>query len=350
MKMLCKKMVIALLVFFVLQSATLKAQVFETPVEYLQYIGKANEELTLKFMVYISSVSHGKSARKVEKRRLEVVDAIHNTRANIQGMPPYKGDKTFRDTSVAYLKILNSVFNEDYAKIVNMEEIAEQSYDAMEAYMLAQEKANDKLQQASVKQSETQKKFAEKHNITLLQNTSDLEAKMKIASQVMDHYDEVYLIFFKSYKQEAYLMEAIEQKNTNSIEQNMNSLQSFAEAGLEKLKTLDPYSGDGSLISACRNMLNFYKEEAKKTATISDFILKQENFMKIKKQFDSKPAGKRTQQDIDAFNKAVKEANEGINDYNKTNNELNKKRTTNLDNWNNTVKRYLDTYVPQQRK
>lgn len=350
MKIVTKKIFVALTLLFVLQTSSSKAQVFETPVEYLDYIGKANQELTLKYMVYVSSMSHGKSARKVEKRRLEVLDAIHNTRANIQGMPPYKGDKSFRDTTVAYLKILNSVFNEDYAKIVNMEEIAEQSYDAMEAYMLAQEKANEKLQQASEKQSETQKKFAEKHNIKLLQNTSELDAKMKIASQVMNHYDDVYLIFFKCYKQEAYLMEAIDQKNTNSIEQNINSLQSFAETGLEKLKTLDPFSGDGSLISACRNMLNFYKEEAKKSASLSDFILKQENFMKLKKQFDAKPAGKRTQQDIDEFNKAVNEVNAGVNDYNKTNNELNKKRSAALDNWNNTVKRYLDTYVPQQKK
>ena len=304
MKFLFKKITVAVTIFFAVLPSLSTAQVFESPVEYLEYIGKANEELTLKYMVYISSMSHGKSARKVEKRRLEVLDAIYNTRINIQGMPPYKGDKTFRDTSVAYLKILNSVFNEDYAKIVNMEEIAEQSYDAMEAYMLAQEKANEKLMQASAKQSETQKQFAEKHNIKLLQNTSELDAKMKVASQVMNHYDDVYLIFFKCYKQEAYLMEAIDKKNVNSIEQNINSLQGFAEAGLEKLKTLDPYTGDGSLISACRNLLNFYKEEAKKTTTLSDFILKQENFLKIKKQFDSKPAGKRTQQDIDEFNKA----------------------------------------------
>lgn len=350
MKNIFKNLSVALIVFFSIQPSLAKAQVFETPGEYLEYIGKANEELTLKYMVYLSSMSHGKSARKVEKRRLEVVDAIYNTRANIQGMPPYKGDKTFRDTSVAYFKILNNVFNEDYAKIVNMEEIAEQSYDAMEAYMLAQEKANEKLQEASAKQSETQKRFAEKHNIKLVQNTSELDLKMKTASAVMKHYDEVYLIFFKCYKQEAYLMEALEKKNVNSIEQNINSLQSFAEAGLDKLKGVEPFSGDGSLISACRNLLNFYKEEAKKTTAQSDFILKQENFLKIKKQFDSKPAGKRTQQDVDDFNKAVKEANEGVNDYNKTNNELNKKRTTNLDNWNNTVKRYLDTYVPQQRK
>lgn len=326
------------------------AQSFETPVAYMDYIGKANEQLTLKYMVYLSSMSHGKSARKVEKRRMEVLDAINNTRYNIQGMPPYKGDKTLRDTTVTYLKILNSVFNEDYGKIVNMEEIAEQSYDAMEAYMLAQEKANEKLQQASEKQNLMQKQFAEKHNIKLQQNTSELEAKMKTASEVMHHYNEVYLIFFKSYKQEAYLMEAVANKNVNGIEQNINSLQGFAEEGLEKLKTLKPYTGDGSLISACRNMLNFYKEEAKKSSAISDFFLKEENFTKIKKKFEAKPAGSRTQKDVDEFNKAVSDINAGVNTYNNTNNELNKKRSANLDGWNNVVKRYMDTYIPQQKK
>jgi len=216
--------------------------------------------------------------------------------------------------------------------------------------MLAQEKANEKLQEASKRQSETQKLFAKKNNINLLENTSELEAKMKIASDVMHHYNEVYLVFFKCYKQEAYLMEAVAKKNVNGIEQNINSLQTFAEQGLEKLKDLKPYTGDASLVTACRNMLHFYTEEAKKSAAISDFVLKEENFNKIKKKFDSKPSSSRTQQDVDEFNKAVNDMNAGINSYNNTNNELNKKRAQALDAWNSTVKRYMDTYVPQQRK
>jgi hypothetical protein len=266
-------------------------------------------------------------------------------------MPPYKGDRTLKDTTVAYLKMLNSVFNEDYGKIVNMEEIAEQSYDLMEAYMLAQEKANEKLEQASERQSEMQRKFAAKHNITLLEGSdTEAEAKMKVAGKVMKHYNDVYLIFFKANKQEAYLMEAINKKNVNSIEQNINSLQNFAEQGLEKLKDLKGYNNDGSLIVACRNMLNFYKEEAKKGASLTDFFLKEESFTKLKKQFDSKPGSKRTQQDVDQFNKGVNDINAASDKFNATNKELNKERNANLNGWNNAVKKYLDVHVPTQRK
>jgi hypothetical protein len=350
MKMYFKTKLFLFSFFSILLSYQCIAQSFENAGQYIEHIGKANQVLTEKYLLYLSGMSHGKSARKVEKRRLEVVKAISDTRYEIMGMPPYKGDRTLKDTTVAYLKILNSVFNEDYGKIVNMEEIAEQSYDLMEAYMLAQEKANEKLQQASVRQGEMQKQFAAKHNINMIESESVSDAKMKVAGNVMKHYNEVYLVFFKAYKQEAYLMDAVNQKNVNSIEQNINSLQNFSEQGLEKLKELKGYNNDGSLIIACRNILNFYKDEAKKGSAMTDFFLKEENFTKLKKQFDSKPGSKRTQQDVDQFNKAVNDINSASNNFNAVNNELNKQRSKSLDGWNNAVKKYLDEHVPTQRK
>lgn len=334
-------------VFFTLLLLRADAQ-YENAGQYMDHISKANQKLTEKYLVYLSGMSHGKSAKKVEKRRQEVLTTIGEVKMDIMGMPPFKGDRTLKDTTVAYLKLLNSVFNEDYGKIVNMEEIAEQSYDAMEAYMLAQEKAQEKLNDASQRQTAMQKAFAAKHNVTLVDGgETALEAKMKLASAVMKHNDEVYLIFFKSYKQEAYLMEAANKKDINAIEQNMNSLQTFSEQGLEKLKTIQGYNGDNSLIDACRNLLNFYIDEVKKGTAMTDFFLKEENFKKIKKKFDS---SKKTQADADEYNKAVNDMNAAVNTYNSTNNELNKKRSTALDGWNKATKKYMDTYMPTQQR
>lgn len=326
-----------------------KAQSFENPGDYMGYIGKANEDLQAIYLSYLSAVAHNR-ARKVEKRRAEVVNAITETRYKIQGLPPWKGDKSYRDTTVVYLKLLNNIFNEDYAKIVNMEEIAEQSYDAMEAYMLAQEKANEKLQDASKRQQEMQKQFAAKNNITLINSENDMDRKSKEANALMKHYDDVYLVFFKPYKQEMYLVDAVNRKNVVAIEENKNALKKFAEEGLKKLQTLKGYNNDPSLIVACREALQFYKNEAEQTQVITDFILKEENFSKLKKAFDSKPASKRTKTEIDDYNKAINDFNEAVNDYNKVNKQINKDRGKILDNWNGTVKTYLDNYMPVQRK
>ncbi len=350
MKQSLKKALLMLTVFVISFSNSSLAQVYENAGDYLSFINKKSEELSATYLAYLSAVSHGKSARKVEKRRAEVVNAISATKYEIMGMPPWKGDKSLKDTTVAYLKILNIVFNEDYGKIVNMEEIAEQSYDAMEAYMLAQEKAYEKLNDAGKRQHDMQKVFAGKYNIKLIESESEVGAKSKITHLVLEHCNQAYLIFFKCYKQEAYLMDAVSKKNIVAIEQNINSLGKFADEGLDKLHKLKGYNNDGSLIVACRNLMNYYKAEAKKGPVITEFILKEEEFTKIKKQFDSKPSGKRTQQDVDQYNNAVNSMNTASNNYNSAMNELNKLGSSALNDWNKTYSKYTDTHVPKQQK
>jgi len=338
------------MLLILLQGNTVSGQTFEDAGQYISYIGKANEDLSATYLSYLSAVAHNKSARKVEKRRGEVVDAIFNTKASIQGMPPWKGDRSYKDTTVAYLKILNSVFNEDYGKIVNMEEIAEQSYDAMEAYILAQQKAGEKLEEARLRQRETTNRFAAKYNVNLIESESDIGRKSKTAGEVNRHYNEVYLVFFKPYKQEAYFMDALAKKNIIAIEQNINSLKKFATGGLEKLKTFKGYNNDPVLIDACRQALQFYKSETERSSTLSDFFLKQEAFEKMKKAFESKRSSDRSQKDVDQFNSAVNDINAASKDYNTLNQQLNKERESMLNNWNKKVDHYMDDNMPVQKK
>lgn len=340
---------IAFASFLLLLAAVPVQAQYENAGQYLDAIGKSSEKVSAMYLSYLSAMGHNKSARKVEKRRLEVLDAILNARLEAQGLPAWKGDRSFKDSTVAYYKLMYSVFNEDFAKIVDMEEIAEQSYDAMEAYMLAKEKANEKLNRAAEHQQQMQKAFAAKQGINLIDGTSELEEKSKIASALMDHYGDVYLIFFKAYKQEAYLMDAMGKKNLTAIEQNKNALKAAAEEGLQKLQGLKGYNNDGSLMTACRQALQFYKEEAGKMDYASDFLLLNESFEKMKKALDSKPASQRTQKDIDEYNKGVNSINNAVNKYNNTNNQVNRERQQALDNWNDTVKRYLDTYMPKYK-
>jgi hypothetical protein len=323
---------------------------YENAGQYMDVISKANEKVSALYLSYISAMGNNKSARKVEKRRVEVMQAIQNTRFEIQGMPAWKGDRSYKDSTVAYYKLMYNVFNEDFGKIVNMEEIAEQSYDAMEMYMLAKEKASEKLNQASDRQSKILKEFAARHDVKIVDgSTSELEEKSKIASALMDHYGDVYLIFFKAYKQEAYLMDALQKNNLTAIEQNKNALKAAATEGMQKLQALKGYNNDPTLIVACREALQFYKDEAGKMDFASDFILMNESFAKMKKTFDTKPASQRTQKDVDEFNRGVNDINNAGNKYNNTNKQMDKERQKALDNWNKTVTNYLDEYMPKYK-
>ena len=345
-----RKLVFIFSIILSTTAGTGNAQVFEDAGQYMDYISKANNDLAVTYLSYISAVSHGKSARKVEKRRFEVLDAIFNTRQMIAGMSPWKGDRTYKDTTVVYLKLLEHIFREDYAKIVNMEEIAEQSYDAMEAYLMAQEKAGEKLDEARLKQGAVSKRFAEKNNIKLIESEDETSIKANKASEVIDYYNKLYLIFFKPYKQEMYLVEAAQKSDLVALEQNINSLGKFADESMEKLKATQNYQGDASMIHATREAVQYYQSAAKRAKGMTNYFLAQDKWNKLKKAFDSKRSNERTKSDIDDYNQGVKDINDAVKAYNELNQQLNKERSAMLSNWNKAADKFMDQHMPVQKR
>lgn len=338
------------MICIVFSAQNLHAQEYNTPVAYMNNINNANKALSVKYLGYISLSSHGKNMKKIEKRRVDLLEFIYETRVKIYDMPSYNGDKALRDSAVSYLKILYSVFNEDYSKLVNMEEIAEQSYDAMEAYLLAQEKAGEKLNLAYNAYGAAYEEFAKKNNVTLIDKESELEMKLATANKVSEYYHQVYLIFFKCYKQEMYLVDALQTNNLNALEQNRSALISVCEEGLNKLKELKGYSSDRSLEATCRNVLNFLKEEAeKKIPVMSEYVLIKENVEMMGKSIEAKSPSERTKKEIDEYNNAVAKLNKSATAYNNTNQELNTKRKDIINDYNASVQSFMGTHMPYAR-
>jgi hypothetical protein len=323
---------------------SVKAQNFDNPLEYMEFISKQQMNISKKFLAYASASAHNKKDKKVEILRSKLLDEVQESRGNINSMPSFQGDKTYRDTAVNFMKLYFNVLNEDYGKIVNMEEVAEQSYDAMEAYMLAKELAGEKLDEANDRLRKSEKLFAEANNIKLLESTSEMGKMMDEFSEVNKYYKEIYLIFFKPYKQEAYLMEALEKGNITGIEQSKNSLLRYAQEGFEKLRKLAAFKSDASLLNSCKRMMEFYITEADKVNISSNFFLTKERFNGIKKDFDKKSSP--AKEDVDAYNKAVADMNKSAQEYNSNSNLLNGWRKEKLDDWNETTDNFFDSHSP----
>ncbi len=338
---------IVVVVMLCVTSFAVKSQ-SNTPVEHLSFFSTRETELSKKYLSYMSEAAHGNRARKIEKKRQEIVSEIRQSLNEANRLRPYKSDASLRDAYKVYWDILLKVFNEDYGKIVNMEEIAEQSYDAMEAYLLAQEKAEEVLENAHDKVEIAYEDFAARNNVTLIQKDTKMSKRLRQVGAVNHYYHELYLIFFKSFKQEAYVIDAYNRKDINSIEQNKGTLVRFADEGLSKLDTIKAYNGDGSLVNNCRKVLLFHKTEAEKYIPgMSDYLLKSDEFEKIKKAFDAKPQSKRTQADVDAYNKAVNEMNDAVAKSNKALQSQNAESKKALDGWNQAVKNFMEHYVPK---
>jgi hypothetical protein len=219
----------------------------------------------------------------------------------------------------------------------------------MEAYMLAQSKANEKLEKAGDIIDIIYKSFASSHNIKLIEDQNKVSKNLISANKVFKYYDVIYLIFFKSFKQEVYLLDALSKNDMNGIEQNRSKLLECSSEDKKKLDTIKAYQGDQSLKAACSELLVFYNmETTKKIPVIIDFQLKKDNFEKIKTAFESKDKMARTQQDVDQYNGALTELNKAGDNYNSTSKELNDTRVKLINKWNTTVSNFMDKHVPKK--
>lgn len=334
--------------FYLLLPVYLFSQNNDAAFKYLSAISENGAAISKRYMSYSSAVAHSKRARKVENRRIDLIKAVADAKKKAAAMACYDNDCALRDSLVLYLTISYYVLNSDYEKIINMEDVAEQSYDKMEAYLKARSMANEKVRNAGDMLGDKFEAFAKSHNIKLSDSKDKLSKDIEKVNRVNDHYDDVFLIFFKAYKQEIYLMDALTRKDYSSAEQNRNALLEIATEGSASLDTMKGFNGDKALIMACKRVQEFYKSEAKdKISVIIDFMLKQENYEKLDKVIGSKDPMLRTQDEVTQFNKAITDVKSAINKYNSASSYLNQNRTSTINAWNNTSQNFLERYVPK---
>src|SRR5689334_2069159 len=156
----------------------------DSPVDHMSALSDREEMLSQKYMSYMSEVAHGGRARKMERRREELIKSIQESIREASKLKPYKGDASLRDAYKEYWNVLLSVFTQQYHKIVDMEEVAEQSYDKMEEYLLIQEKASETLDNAFDRVSAAYQAFADKHNVKLVEGQkTKLSRKLEAAGK-----------------------------------------------------------------------------------------------------------------------------------------------------------------------
>lgn len=321
----------------------------QSALDYMEEITAETRKIQTDMWDYTSAVSHGKSARKVEKRRNELLQTSQEALKRVKNMPAYNGSTAYRDSVVSFLTINYMVLKVDYAEIITMETSAEKSYENMEAYLAALDAASTKMQESTDMVKEQQALFAAENNITLTSNENDeLTKKMKAAGVVYGYYNKVYLIFFKSFLQESRLISALGSGSVDGIKEHREILLENTEEGLGLLKEIKAFNGDNSIVAACRDMLTFYQEEAKeKMDIVLDYYQKNKSFEEIQARFDKIKEKDRTQADVDEYNKAVTDLNAAGEKYNATTESLNKERGQLLETWNRSVAKFTDTHVPK---
>lgn len=314
----------------------------QTPVAQLEQLNMAFEEVKKDTWKYLKAVTKGKS-RKAEKSRMALLQKYQEAKREVASMPP----SILKDAGINYADMSYTVLKEDFDKILDMEAIAEQSYDYMEAYILAKEKASEKITQAFEDLQTATEQYAKANNITLLEGEMDKKSeKIKKAAEALKYYNQIYLAFFKPYKQEAYAIDAMNAGDLNALEQNVNALGSLADEGMALLKEIGGYHSYHRLNQVTKEFMVFYKKEAEEMfPVIIDFFLKKEAFEKAQAHFEGLSKKARNQEEVDAYNAALEDYNTAVNAYNTTINQMNEERAALFDKNNKIMEEFFAEYA-----
>jgi hypothetical protein len=340
------KRIFTLITVIAFYSANVFAQNSQSAVEYLNLLGNEFKQIQTASLDYTKAAANNKSARKINKRRLELIQQIDASTQKVKSMSAYDKQTYLKDSVLSFMRIQKIVISEDYAKIMDLEDVAESSYDAMEAYFKARDIASVKLSECFERTSEAYKRFAKENNIILTEGEDDkVSQQLKIADEVYDYYNPMYLLFFKAYKQELYFMSALQTGDIASMEQNKVSLSKVVSDCQATLKTMKAFRGtDNTLIVAASDLFAFYKSEADvKFQKLLDFYVKKEAFEKAKKAFEANK--NKSNDDINNYNKMINEINQASAEFNAVNNELNNKRSQLINAWNKAANNFTAKYL-----
>ncbi|MCB1316242.1 MAG: hypothetical protein KDK27_09835 [Leptospiraceae bacterium] len=314
----------------------------------MQALNAYTQQIASDLLAYVQSTAHSRNPAEINRKRQQLLLTVENAILNANQVNPYNGDTRYKDAVVLYLNTMYTILREDYGRIVDMQEVADQSYDAMEAYLLAREKASEKLQEAAVELQAAEKQFAADYDIQLIQEESETALKLKKAGDVLNYHNRIFLINFKSYKQELYLLDALNRNDVSALEQNREKLLDYAEEGLEELQAIAPYDADPSLRDSALANLQFYKNEAEQSVPVlTDFLLKQEQFEKVRQAFEAKSDAQRTREEVNRYNLLVDETNAALRIFNQTNERLNQQRGQLVDRWNQVNEAFLRRHIPR---
>ncbi|GAB3726766.1 hypothetical protein GCM10027594_08590 [Hymenobacter agri] len=278
-------------------------------------------DLLKKNLRYISKAAHSENERKIENRRLEVVEQNKAALANLQHMKPFKGNNEFRQAAINAFKTALEVYSADFKQVNSLASTRTESFAAMQRYYDAQEAAEKKLAVVDDSVDRAQQRFAKQFGLTFSSSRESKKlAEYTLAVREVSHYEhQVYLPFFRVNKASARLTDALNAQDAAAFEAARTLVAAEAEKSAAELAAVPAFRGkEVAFRNAARDYANMY------VVLCANQFVQMEELMKNKDHL--------TKTDVQTINNLINTFNVQSHKFNEA--------------YNRTSSAFMDTYVP----
>ena len=243
---------------------------------------------------YVMESVHNENFDQVERSRLRLIGMIEHAYGKVKAMPAFKDNSVFRDEAAGVFSIYLDAFNIEFKEANLLKEKRQESYEAMESFYNAQDKAEKKLEIASDKLMVAQQQFAKDHEMEIMmaKGHSGTQNMIQVINKVNGYTRVIFLAYFKVSKDDAAVLDAMEVKNPEKMETFRKKRLISADEGLAKLNALGKFEEDDEFRQSAIALLEFHKK------------MGNEAYPELVK-FISKKQEDLTQEDVDIYNGVI---------------------------------------------
>ncbi|MEM7105550.1 MAG: hypothetical protein AAF502_20600 [Bacteroidota bacterium] len=290
------------------------AQDFEHPVQYNNYIIDEQSMITNRNLDYITTSVHSNDLNAIEAKRQQVIQQIQVSLEKYRALPGFEGDSKMRDEAVAVLETYLETFNIDFSEALSLKAGSQESFEAMEKYYEAQDRAERKMAKATDRFNRAQEGFARKHEFEIVED-EHASNKIKKIADLNEYTRVIYLKFFKVSKSNSAFFDALEAEKAITMDRKRVELQEDCSEALVFLDALEGFKGEKAYRTSAINLIEFHHNLAK------------DGFKTLVEVVEKKD--KLTQEDVDNYNRIIEEYNNKsqllINIFNEENTRLMKR-------------------------
>ncbi|MDX2248841.1 MAG: hypothetical protein SF052_18785 [Bacteroidia bacterium] len=267
------------------------SQSFEQPVDYHNYLASEHIAITQKHIEYISYAVHSDDYSEIEKRRDDVIHQIIQSISKVSNITPYKGDVKLKEVAIAVFEQYLEVFNVEFSEAIDLKRDSKSSYEAMEKFFQAQDKAEDKLAKASDRFDIAQLEFVGKHQLSFEEKNQRASWKVKMISEVNKYTNDLYLHYFRIKKADSAFEDAWDKKDAGQMEKTKLDLLKYASQANATIQARGDFYGNREFYEATRKVVLYYQSLASKEYTVITRVLNNPET--------------RTNKDVEAYNQIV---------------------------------------------
>lgn len=248
---------------------------------YYQDIYDIVRDVNVKELNYTQSIIYKRRQAKVEHKKNKLSEETHEAIDKLKAMPPFDGDSTLRDVTIAVLKRKLEIMEVELPRIDEMEATAYDSYEALEHYYEEQNKVLEKIDKEFDKLMAVQEEFALANEMTLSEDHSRLATQLKNISELNTYMQPIYLEVFKVEKELAKYYDAVTDFDYEKTEQYRKTILNYANIAVKSLSKDKGFRGSRNFSSYASSILRFYQKHAKTTfVKIDQYVKKGKNMSK----------------------------------------------------------------------